>query len=465
MEIRDPVLGPIPVLAEERHVIDHPLFQRLRRIKQLGFSQWSFPGAVHTRFLHSIGVMHLAGLAIRSVFSDVDIDRDAEAFERILRLVRLAGLLHDIGHFPMSHSMEAVMPLRASLSLEPGDATPKGQESGQKSGQEPAPGPEQEQGGRASHEDYTRLVLQQSSLGEALEAAYASWDIVADDVAAVLDLSLPMDPARFTCQGRDMRRLLHQIVSSELDVDRMDYLIRDSMFSGVSYGKFDRDWLLSNLCVHETAEGLHLALRSRAVFAFDHFLLARYHMFLTVYFHYRSVALEAMLGRYFEEAEAEGRPIALPTGGDALLDFDDAWLTRLLAERPGRWGRRILDGRAPRVLLEASGEGAKLRRDHLLAQLAQQKQLGLAKGASGPDGDVDPIVVESRGVLSKYYRNPSPGGLFVKRPYDGQGAIRLEDATDLFRRYMEPVAIIRVYGDAPLASEAPRGPLVLDQSS
>jgi uncharacterized protein len=449
MEIRDPVLGPIPVLPEERDVIDHPLFQRLRRIKQLGFSQWSFPGAVHTRFLHSIGVMHLAGLAIVSILSDQAVDGErgsdrpgSESFERIRRLVRLAGLLHDVGHFPMSHSMEAVMPPRAQLALD-GVANAPGA-----SGAEP--------GARASHEDYTRLVLQQSSLGETLERAYLPWDIRADDVAGVLDLSLPMDPTRFTWQGRDVRRLLHQIVSSELDVDRMDYLIRDSMFSGVSYGKFDRDWLLSNLCVHESSKGLHLALHSRAVFAFDHFLLARYHMFLTVYFHYRSVALEAMLGRYFDDAEARGRPIALPTSGDALLDFDDAWLTRLLAERPGAWGRRILDGRAPKLLLEASGDGAKLRRDHLLEHLAQQS----------PDGlEAAPIVVESRGVLSKYYRNPSPGGLFVKRPFDGQGAIRLEDATDLFRRYMEPVAIIRVYGDVSVASEAPRGPLVLDQSS
>ena len=414
MEIRDPVLGPIPVLEEERRLIDHPLFQRLRRIKQLGLCEVPFPGATHTRFLHSLGVMHLAGLAFDAVFRDYAPAGDHE-HERLRRLVRLAGLLHDVGHFPMSHSMEEVMPARAALPLPgtAGDTT------------------------RACHEDYTQLVLHASDLADELDRHHAGWELTAQDVAAVLDLRVAHDGAGFRWRGQDVRRVLHQLVASELDADRMDYLLRDAFYSGVSYGHFDRGWLLSNLTRHEADDGLHMALQSRAVFTFDHYLLARYHMFLTVYFHHRSVALERMLAMTFGEAP---EPVAFPSRADDLLTFDDGWLRQRLLDEPGRWGRRILAGDAPRMLLEVSGEHSAPRAEHQIAHLR-------ARG-------VEPIVVESRGSLSKYYRNRSPVGIFVKRPFDGSGAIRLEDATDLFKRYTEPVSIVRIYGDEPRGGSA-----------
>jgi len=430
MEIRDPVLGPIPMLDEERPVLEHPLFQRLRRIKQLGFSEVSFPGAVHTRYLHSVGVAHLADRAVQAVLRGARGLTTTEV-ERLRRAVRLAGLLHDVGHFPLSHAMEAVMPPVAALALP-----------------EPRPAP----GRAACHEDYTRLVLEDSDLARTLDHACRGWDLHAGDVAAILDLDLPAPTGRFAWKGRDLRPLLHQIVSSEIDADRMDYLIRDSYFSGVSYGQYDRDWLLSNLTLHEAANGVHLALASRAVFTFDHFLLARYHMFLTVYFHYRSVALEQLLAAWFRELAAAAPGVAtIPARADDLVGFDDLWLRRLLEEHPGRWGRRVLEGRAPRLLLEVSGEDAALRRDDLVARLSSQ--------------GLEPIVVESRGELSKYTRNRNPVGIYVKRPFDGRGAIRLEEATDLFRRYTEPVSIVRVYGDLDDRGAPGEAALELVQSS
>jgi HD superfamily phosphohydrolase len=428
MEIRDPVLGPVAFFEEERPILEHPLFQRLRRVKQLGFSEVSFPGAVHTRFLHSVGVAHLADRAIQAVLRDADGLTPAE-LERLRRAVRLAGLLHDVGHFPLSHAMESVMPPVAALGL--------------------SPAPEDR---TACHEDYTRLVLHDSDLARVLDDACRPWDLTAADVASILDLDLPCPAGRFAWRRRDLRPLLHQVVSSEIDADRMDYLIRDSYFSGVSYGQYDRDWLLSNLTFHEADDGVHLALASRAVFTFDHFLLARYHMFLTVYFHYRSVALEQLLALWFRELAAVRPDVArVPTRADEMASFDDLWLRRLLDEHPGRWGQRVLEGRAPRLLLEVSGEDAGLRRDRLVERLREQQ--------------VEPIVVESRGELSKYTRNRNPVGIYVKRPFDGRGAIRLEEATDLFRRYTEPVSIVRVYGDLDERQVTGESPLELVQSS
>jgi len=430
MEIRDPVLGPVPVFEEERAILEHPLFQRLRRIKQLGFSEVSFPGALHTRYLHSIGVMHLADRAIQAVLRDA-VGLSPATLERLRRVARLAGLLHDVGHFPLSHAMESVMPPVSALAL---------------------PGGPPAVDRVACHEDYSRLVLLDSDLAQVIDRAGRPWDLTAADVATVLDLDLPAPEGRFAWHRRDLRPLLHQVVSSEIDADRMDYLIRDSYFSGVSYGQYDRDWLLSNLTFHEADDGVHLALASRAVFTFDHFLLARYHMFLTVYFHYRSVALEQMLAAWFRELAVDRPGVAvIPTRADDLAGFDDHWLRRLLQEHPGRWGQRVLDGRAPRLLLEVSGEDAPLRKDRLVQRLTEQGAL--------------PIVVESRGELSKYTRNRNPVGIYVKRPFDGRGAIRLEEATDLFRRYTEPVSIVRVYGDVDDRGAAGDLPLELVQSS
>jgi HD superfamily phosphohydrolase len=416
MEIRDPVLGPIAVLDEERPVLDHPLFQRLRRIKQLGFSEYAFPGATHTRYLHSLGVMHLADRVAEAVFREGDALPPPD-FERFRRLLRLAGLLHDAGHFPLSHAMEAVMPPRAALNI-PGLP---------------------DDGRRACHEDYTLLVLLASELTGVIERQFAPWDVTAADVAAVLNLDLPHAAGRFTVGGRDFRRLLHQVVSSELDADRMDYLIRDSHYCGVSYGYFDRDWLINSLTLVEAGDGVHLALDGRAVFTFDHFLLARYHMFLTVYFHHRSVVLERMLALYMQ---ALGASVALPTVADALQGVDDLWLRSLLLAHPGPFRERILAGRGMRLQLEVSGEDAPARRDEMLASLRGR--------------GVEPVALESRGVLSPFFRNPNPAGLYVRRPEAAGGPIRLEEATDLFRRYTQPVSILRVYGDAAASgSETP----------
>ena len=106
----------------------------------------------------------------------------------------------------------------------------------------------------------------------------------------------------FVDDGLDHRRLLSQIVSSELDVDRLDYLVRDARYTGANYGQVDVNWLISNLDAWPADGQVCLGLDGRAVYAFDHFLIARHHMFLMVYFHHKSVVYEEMLRRYVDSA-------------------------------------------------------------------------------------------------------------------------------------------------------------------
>ena len=221
MEIRDPVHGSIPINDSEIEILEHPFFQRLRGIKQLGFSEYVFPGATHTRYLHSIGVMNVSTLVFNSLFKE----QSSKDILRLKESLRLGCLLHDIGHAPLSHSTESVMPMVSALKL-----------------------PEHFRGRerQASHEDYTIKSITDSSFTESFKGVTREFGV---DPIAVAELVIgeTKNPAYFTINGINYFPLLHQLVSSEMDCDRMDYLLRDSYFCGVSYGKFDLDWRLTEL--------------------------------------------------------------------------------------------------------------------------------------------------------------------------------------------------------------------------
>jgi uncharacterized protein len=274
-EIREPVHTSVPMDKYERCIIDHPFVQRLRGIRQLGFSHYSFPGATHTRFIHSIGVMHLAGLAFDSIFRD-----DPFSYKRAKQLrycLRMAALLHDVGHGPYSHAAEFAMPLVSKLL----DSTMDNR--------------------RASHEDYTVAIILHSTLKEAIDSTF---DFTSRHVAALIDANIIIDDDFFIEKGFDLRGILSQLISSNLDVDRLDYLIRDSYFTGARYGQVDISWLLTHLSRHVSEEGkVSLALDRQALYAVDDFLISRYHMFLMVYFHRKSVAFELMFREYMKDEQ------------------------------------------------------------------------------------------------------------------------------------------------------------------
>lgn len=426
MEVRDPLHGAIALGEREVAVVDHPFVQRLRGVKQMGFSELPFPGAVHTRYAHSLGAMELAGRAFDNVFRRDPFD-DPAARARFRDLVRIAALCHDLGHAPFSHCTEFAMPPLRALAL--GAYTPA----------KVADRLDQ----TASHEDYTVGILTESSLTATLAA---NFPFDGRHVAAVVSREVEAPDDFFVHRGRDYRRVLSQLISSELDVDRLDYLVRDSYFSGARYGEIDFNWLLSNLEWHDDADGnVSLMLDQRAVYAFDDFMISRYHMFMSVYFHHKSVVYEEMLRRHFA---SPARTWQFPTDIEAYLYLDDVAMHGYLRAAGDEWARRIVDRRPYRRVLERHGSAAEV-------------DLTEARAALDAAG-LDHLAAGSTGKLSRYSamgkkRESAPRIWVIDRSPGSRGKITpLEDATAIFARYQEARHITRLYvneTDVALARE------------
>ena len=410
IELRDPLWGPIPVNGGELAVIDTAAFQRLRGIKQLGFAEFVFPGAVHHRYLHSIGAMHCAGLLADRVFATTDRLTPSER-ARLRQLARLAALLHDIGHPPLSHAAEALLPDRALLFL---DGEPMGE-------------------GRASHEDMTLKLVTDGVLAQTIDAAFVDVGVEAGQVGAIIADHPGRHAAAFVSGGLDWWPLLHAMVSGEMDVDRMDYLRRDSYFAGVEYGSYDASWLISNAMVLEDDGVARLGIDQRALASFEHFLLARYHMFQMVYFHPKSDIYDAMLRSWLRSVGDEAR---FPADPAAYVRCNDAWLMQRLQSSEDSWARRIDERRPYKLLTELRREADRARHDELSAAL----------DAAG----VHSLWITAKPVLSRYAQTPSKRGnpLLVvdkKPPFGRTRVYRIEEVTDLFSRYERTLQLERVY--------------------
>lgn len=408
IRIRDPIHGSIRLSPEELSVVDNPVYQRLRGIKQLGFTDQAFPGATHTRYAHSLGAMEVASRMFDAIFPSEHGSLPPADRARFRQMVRLSLLLHDVGHPPASHSSESAMPPRRALGLTCFS--------------------EAEQATRASHEDYTLLLLLRSELHDLLQANFGDDGVTATDVAHLVSGLFPERAEGFVSGGVDFYPLLSQLVSGELDADRMDYLQRDSFFAGVSYGKFDQSWLLENLGFHVEDDRALMALSHGAVFAFEDFLLSRYHMFVSVYYHYIPVGFDTMLVRFYREAPED---FLLPTDAEAYVATDEVALWSALRRSKNRWAQWIAARRSFRRLLEINADAGGLDLDAIDAAL--------------DEAGVEHFVSNDRGVLSKYY-----GGGPVDRPiYVVNRALRqvhrIDEYSRIYERYAAPAQLIRVY--------------------
>jgi hypothetical protein len=299
-------------------------------------------------------------------------------------------------------------------------------------------------GRKATHEDYTLKIILDSGLTPLLKksADQQKQDFLPEHVAALIepDLKLQDDFFIATIDGEkiDFRPILKQLISSELDADRMDYLRRDSMAAGVSYGHFDFDWLVSNLTSHIQGGKCYLTLQHRALYSFEDFLISRFHMFLMVYFHYKSVVYDSMLAEYFASSDCS---YALPSDIEAYCDYNDAHLYSHLATSSNEWARRITEKRPYRMLMELhSGIPATK-----LATTEQQELLAKTEEKLSASG-IHFLKATSTGELSKYFRKPGDP-IFVRydNHYSAPSLIRLEQCTDLFSRYGEKRSIHRLY--------------------
>ena len=268
--ILDPVHGYIEFDKLKRSLFDTPQMQRLRRIKQLGFSNLVYPGANHTRFEHSMGVMHLASLFLKiqsennSSMSEID---DCGGLNEIV----VASLLHDIGHGPFSHATEKLI----------------------------------EQYTRKSHDD-VRYILSESEVGDVL----SDYGFTPSRISKHISGETPAS----------------QILSSEIDVDKMDYLARDMHYTGVASGSIDYMRLLNHLEYYENK----LVLEAGAIRAAEGLLVSRYWMNVSVYYHHVSRIAETMCSRacaYLLESKSI-RP-------QDFARLDDIGLTAVMREDEG----------------------------------------------------------------------------------------------------------------------------------
>lgn len=422
INIRDAIHGAIEIEKHELPILDSYFFQRLREIRQTGFAEQSFPGATHTRYIHSLGATHTITQTFEAIFSPSKIRIPTEAYKRFRALARLSAMLHDIGHGPLSHTTEFAMPEVSKLKV------PGAKKSNRK----------------ASHEDYTLKILLDSPFTPILEKACATYGFTPAHVAATIDSHVEVDDDFFfeKVDGKkiDFRPILHQLISSEIDADRMDYLRRDSFHCGVNYGVFEYDWLVSNLTFHinEADSKCYLALGHRGLYAFEDFLLSRYHMFLMVYLHHKTVVFDEMLSHFLNAPDCD---FHLPSDIEAYSRCTDAQLYGHLAKSSNEWAQRIIEKRPLRMLLEThSGipntEKAREQQEKLLKKV--KDDLAGKK--------IDYISTTSVGELSKYF-GKSDHPIFVRynNLYSEPSFIPLQKCTSLFTQYPNTRSISRVY--------------------
>lgn len=425
MEIRDPVHGSIHILEEEELIIKNEFFQRLRNIKQLGFSEYVFPGATHTRFIHSIGVMSVGDRAFDKLFKG---RLENPNILRIKETFKLACLLHDVGHAPLSHSTETVMPMVSELQIPKQfrmDADLKKDR-------------------QATHEDYTIKSIADSSFANSFKGVENRFGV---DRKCIADLIVGkcQDKNYFTVDGINYFPVLSQLVSGELDCDRMDYLLRDSYFCGVSYGGYDLDWMIDNLEVCIVDDHAYLGITERAVVTFDDFLLSRYHMFIMVYFHYRSVCLEQLLYKYFKTSPQE---YTIPADIEKYIEHDDHYLMKIMRMSKNPYAQAIVKNKIPKKIFESFNE-------------TQHKQLDKVQKFLEGEG-IEYIRGSSRGRLSKYYLEEESKEKFpmkvVRKKFNSNEPIYndITDATDLFLKFSKSHEVNRLHCDLDMLTEGQR---------
>ncbi len=241
--VYDPIHRFIELDAGEVALLNTAAMQRLRRLRQLGLAYLAFPSAEHSRFSHALGALAIGTRAFDAlrVHSPEAFDSAADIAAR-RRLLRASLLLHDVGHGPFSHACETVLGMR--------------------------------------HEARTAAILALPAVRDGL----AAMDVDAGDVLALITGSSAADP------------VLRELVSGpNLDADRMDYLLRDTYFTGVAGGTYDAEQLIESLRVLEVDGRPQLGVEGRGVVALESFVLARYMMFATVYFHHTTRAFERVL--------------------------------------------------------------------------------------------------------------------------------------------------------------------------
>jgi len=395
--IRDPVHGFIKLSDVERDLINTAPFQRLRRIKQLAMTNYVYPGAEHTRFSHSLGVMQFAADIFDTLCAkDEKLIKSAldagtrEELDVYRQKLRLAALLHDVGHAPFSHASEEILP------------------------------------DGMSHEQQTLQIIRSSHIADVINAHHGTTGVEAKQIAQFFDEKTIDRKIVF----------LKPIIDGELDADKMDYLLRDSLFTGVHYGKFDNERLVASLCVLESPEqkgGIEIGIEEGGVHALEALVLARYFMFTQVYFHRVRRAYDMHLVGFLKDMK-----IKYPAEVNKYLEWDDRKVIDLASQQSNNTHAKAIRERK-------HFKEAFQTQDHIDAD--QRRSFQWLKSEVSKEFDCTKLFFdEAKKASHKFSRI----NFFVRKK---SGDMRkIEDVSQIVAT-LKPIEQCRIYADQEIRSE------------
>lgn len=309
--VKDPVFGYLHFTPDEKNIIDTKTFQRLTRIRQLAGAEYVYPAANHTRFEHSLGVMYLAGELSKNLEPIISSEEQSE--------LRLAGLLHDVGHGAFSHIFETVLNKFFKIN----------------------------------HEDMTQRLIKNGELRDIIKKAGYSPDKISKLATGQLDQRNKM--------------YLNQILRGTVDVDKMDYIVRDSYHTGAGYSA--DVWRL--IYTMEIIDN-NLSVSSTAVYTLEAFLLARVESFKSIYFHKTARAAQIMIGQALVKAFEE-EPFFSPNDLDEYVELNDYIVWSMLKKT--RSSSKIIDDLEHRRLLKSVYENVVITKEEAMTKLFNKEQV------------------------------------------------------------------------------------------
>jgi hypothetical protein len=394
-EIKDPVHGYVYITEAEKNIIDSYPMQRLRRLRQLAGSEYVYPGANHTRFEHCVGVMYLAGKVLENpyisrVVSDEEVD-----------VCRISALLHDCGHGPFSHVFEQLL----IKDLE------------------------------KTHEDITSWIVEKSEVGDKLSKMGYNPKEVGE--LAVGKLHKPH------------KAFLDQIISSAVDVDKQDFIVRDTYHTGAEYGFIDVFRLIHALDIL----GENLAVELGALSALEAFMIARIESFKSIYFHRVGRAAQIMLATAMERANGELGLTAFKTP-EEYMELDDYTVWSALKKCEA--SKAIISNLESRRMLKCAYERTFYEKDTMISNIfgresyRRQMQSEIAKEASVNiesviiDVPTVPSVPYHHAVLTESMEIP----VFTRNQAGDKTPERLSEISKIFETLKGFMNILRVYTEA-----------------
>jgi len=391
-EIKDPVHGYVYITEAEKQIIDSFPVQRLRRLRQLAGAEYVYPGANHTRFEHCVGVMHLAGLMAENPYLSKHFS------EEEYQLIRIAALLHDVGHGPFSHIFEHLLVKFLNKT----------------------------------HEDINVWIVQKSELKDIIKKIGFNVDEVAK--LSVGRLHKPK------------RAFMDQIIRSAVDVDKLDFVVRDTYHTGAQYGYVDVFRLIQTLDVLDQ----NLAVDLGALSALESFILARVESFKSIYFHRVGRAAQLMLAMAMEEAKDELGLIDFKTP-EEYLAYDDYTVWTML--KKSKKSKKTIENLEKRRLLKCTYDRTFYVRDKTVSNLFSHEEIrnqlrdqiadeaGVDSQAVVIDVPTLPSVPYSHSVLLEPMEIP----VFMRTRGGEKVPQRLSDISGIFDVLRGFINILRVY--------------------